>query len=167
MWLRVGRWRCLREAIEMLTAKRILIFGLCTCYFAPSWAGGSFVSVKVKDLTVKNETHHSLLIVPEPSSDPYFGRCKEVTVTGKFENDRRVALGMRRPFPERVTRANHLAALSMLVTAQKSGQHVNFGWMGSGLFQSDPKTPCSYLSRALEIFEDRGTTSILSYHNPT
>jgi hypothetical protein len=151
----------------MFAAKRILIFLLCTCCFATSYAGGSFVPVKVKSLTITNEVSYSLLIAPEKNDDPYFSNCKEVRVTGKFENERRVALGMQRPFPDSVTRKRHLAALSMLDAARKDRQQINFGWMGAGLFPSDAKKPCNYLSRALEIFGDRGTTAILSYHEPT
>lgn len=47
--------------------------------------------------------------------------------------------------------------------ARSSGEHVNFGWMGSGFELIDAAHPCTVRSRALEIRREQGEVAVLSY----
>ena len=129
-------------------------------------AGGAYEAVLVKSLRITNEVDYELVVAPiprEPSNgykDPYMGTCSTFTVQGTYA---RLYSALR--LPAHVTRQAHVAALSYLRKAFESGRPANLGWMGTGFVAVDPKIPCVVRSRALQLFIDRGETSVISRHN--
>ena len=128
-------------------------------------AGGSFEPVMVRRLTLKSATDYELVVQPiSPNTggyrDPYFGNCLLFTVRGKYSKVHSALL-----FPEFVTRASHMAALTKLSEALKANSPVNFGWIGTGFVPIDPKNPCLVESRALYLRAAPEGAAVLSLHN--
>ena len=128
-------------------------------------AGGSWEEVVVRSVRLVSATDYELVVAREPNEDGYLGKCKVFTVLGTYAErpaeSRWWDIWDR--FPESVTLEGHLAALALLQTARSSGEHVNFGWMGSGFELIDAAHPCTVRSRALEIRREEGEIAVLSY----
>jgi hypothetical protein len=134
---------------------------------AVSSAGGSWASVEVSSLRLMNETDYELVVVPEPNTDPYLGKCKTFTVLGTYTD--RPAGGrwwhFWSRFPESVTRKGHVAALSQIAEARASNRPLNFGWIGAGFSPVDPSNLCVVRSRALETVREGESIAVVSYHD--
>ena len=119
----------------------------------------------MRSLRLISATDYELVVAPEPNDDSYLGKCEVFTVLGTYA-ERPVESRwwqIRDRFPKSVTLEGHVAALVLLQNARSSGEHVNFGWMGSGFELIDAAHPCTVRSRALEIRREQGEVAVLSY----
>jgi hypothetical protein len=144
---------------------RILIISLIGFQLLSSsnaWAGGSSEKVFVESLTQSSETDFVLVVkvVQSNSSykDPYFGECVQFQVIGSYNR-----LYSWWTFPSDVTRQAHLDSLAALMKAKETNSPIELGWMGSGFKVSNTANSCVVESRALKIFEQNGSKSILSF----
>ena len=130
-----------------------------------AWAGGSWEAVEVRSLRWINATDYELVVAPEPNDDGYLGKCELFTVIGIYAERPPEShwWDIRDRFGPSVTRDGHIAALALMERGRSSGQHVNFGWMGSGFEAIDKEHPCIVRSRALQIMRADGVVAIVSY----
>jgi hypothetical protein len=147
--------------------RAVLLAAAISTYSSSALAGGSAEPVRVISLSISDETNYVLVVAPEPTqsvggySDPYFGQCERFEVRGTFAR-------LKGAWPWTNTNLNrraHLDALAYLTNAKRTGQVVQFGWMGNGFVAVDAKIPCVVKSRALQVLVDRGNTMVISYHD--
>lgn len=125
-------------------------------------AGGSFVSVSVREFVRISDTKFRMVVAPvredpKARSDPYMRQCINLTVIGQFRK--------LDGFPGWINRETHIAAITRLENAYKAKQTTNFGWMGQGLFVVEKSKPCMVRSRALDIYNTRdGVFAVMSYY---
>lgn len=123
-------------------------------------AGGSWERVRVLKLSRTSATSYTMVVEPLPNSDPYLSRCRRFEVHGalrRLEGEWPVG---RSSAP---SRKQHTAALEYLQSFERSGQPVNFGWIGEGFRTLDPKRPCTVESRGLRVLDG----AVVSYFHMT
>jgi hypothetical protein len=157
---------------------RIAGFTLFTLVCVTASAGGSWEAVKIARFTSTNATDYVLVVELVPRGptevqwqDPMFRGCTRLVVHGTFGALRakgRFAWFQDTFSPPKhadLTKAKHLEAISYLQRAVEEHQIINLGYIGTGFVPVDAEQPCVVASRALEIYNDRGSTAIVSYHN--
>lgn len=126
----------------------------------PAVAGGSWEPVRVLKLSRTSQTAYTLIVEPGPNNDPYFKGCRRFEVHGTLSRlEGEWPIG-RSGGP---SKKEHIAALGHLQSFERTGRPLNFGWMGEGFRIVDPKKPCIFMSRGLNIIDG----AVVSYFHVT
>jgi hypothetical protein len=144
---------------------RSLLASLTLLAASQAHAGGAYFEVDVLSFTRAAKGGYRMMVSATPAEreriwpEHYFKQCPQLTVIGRFQLTGR--------FPEWITKESHEQAVALLESAHREKKPIKLGAMGMGLSNEDPKQPCVFASRALDIHPGReGVRPIMSYYAP-
>lgn len=128
------------------------------------FAGGDYVSGKVVGIKSEDGKYIIRFAQTENALPNLIAGCKEIETTVQYS---RVPWFSWLPFisSSHPSRKETDEAIEYMRTANFNNQLIYFGYMGNGLVPTGAK--CSFRSKGLRLFHDRGITSVLSYHDQT
>lgn len=137
-----------------LVLATLLLPGVCS-------AGGEHVAGKVTRFIVMPDGYKFLFVPQEPIW--LADRCQTLLV---HVTHARVPWYSWLPFvsSNHPSAAETASAAELLRVARLHGSVVGFGYMGSGLAPAGPR--CSFKSKGLRVYRDRGETFVLSFFDP-